>query len=534
MSGPTTLDLLTALCRAAPDYGLASSLMSRSTFVCTHPELPGVLAITPCDAKEYARSLLSDAHTESATKVREALYRLGSMKREECIPFLDKFAACHILGHLGLAQADTSIQQLTASHQALWSSMSRFKRGEKVAETESTVDAAHLIPNVDLNPESWAPADAIWQETTRGNLPERSSEGVVGLQAYFERFCSIDVGAPLAFVSVCNYTQVDIGKIDGALVRASERHRTLFRPEEILAIVEIKKSPPERSPLGFSFSLKDIGQAAGYAECLLQSLPSAVRRSVLFVVTDLHHIQLFTVARSSDVCAPVAYTKTPVRADAGHVLESLVYLNADTIVSPLHARAPAGLIPVLTGPLLGFGATSQTFGTSWKSADAVVKVTNRGPEGCVLMKHEADILRLLNTSVEDVSGIPRLLAVLDQDLENILITQRHLELILVDWGFAVHPANVSLPYEGTLRTASDAVLEKLGSGIEVFEVTPSDDLVSLVRSAVLLNNAEDLPPRTNYGDLREFWSHYKVPALAAALAVDYDGLARCFSNWHHL
>ena len=57
------------------------------------------------------------------------------------------------------------------------------------------------------------------------------------------------------------------------------------------------------------------------------------------------------------------------------------------------------------------------------------------------------------------------------------------EVLLVDW-YAAAPAGVPVPWEGTLRCASDRQLGQLAGGADELVPTPADDMSSLVRPCI--------------------------------------------------
>eukprot|EP00727_Mastigamoeba_balamuthi_P014055 m51a1_g9272 hypothetical protein (131) ;mRNA; f:95210-95879 len=129
------------------------------------------------------------------------------------------------------------------------------------------------------------------------------------------------------------------------------------------------------------------------------------------------------------------------------------------------------------------------------------------------MRHEAEILQLLNTSVKDLHGIPRLMAVLDQDV-GIIESPRALPL----GRGTMDDRHIRGLFPGLVRVLHEA---------HVRSIVHRD-----VRPENILIPDMVLPPRTDYRTLREFWNGFKILALDAALAANYEGLAHCFTNWH--
>jgi serine/threonine protein kinase len=119
-----------------------------------------------------------------------------------------------------------------------------------------------------------------------------------------------------------------------------------------------------------------------------------------------------------------------------------------------------------------------------------------------------------------------------------LLLQDNGDILVNDWGFAV-PANEPRPYSGAFIHASDSVLRHIAEGKTTFAVGPADDLVSLVRTTLVLNfpraavvieeaKKAKCPPPEVARQLIAGWKSWlprkwaKLQALAEQ--CDYDGV----------
>jgi serine/threonine protein kinase len=67
-----------------------------------------------------------------------------------------------------------------------------------------------------------------------------------------------------------------------------------------------------------------------------------------------------------------------------------------------------------------------------------------------------------------------------------LLLQDNSDILVNDWGFTV-PTNKPCPYSSTFIHTSDLVLRHITEGKTTFTVGPADDLISLVRTTLMLN-----------------------------------------------
>ncbi|KAM9970890.1 hypothetical protein ACTFIR_002754 [Dictyostelium discoideum] len=110
------------------------------------------------------------------------------------------------------------------------------------------------------------------------------------------------------------------------------------------------------------------------------------------------------------------------------------------------------------------------------------------------------------------------------------------EPYLIDWGFAIK-INAEEIYQGTLMTASDRVLDLLiDSSVEKFSLKPSDDLVSLVKTMIVLKEigvdkyirSENL----THQQLKDYWISIQTTSflykklLDLALNCDYQSIIK--------
>ncbi|KAM9957245.1 hypothetical protein ACTFIW_008986 [Dictyostelium discoideum] len=109
------------------------------------------------------------------------------------------------------------------------------------------------------------------------------------------------------------------------------------------------------------------------------------------------------------------------------------------------------------------------------------------------------------------------------------------EPYLIDWGFAIK-INAEEIYQGTLMTASDRVLDLLiDPSVEKFSLKPSDDLVSLVKTMIVLkeNGVEEYIRSENltHQQLKDYWisiqtSSFYKKFLDMALNCDYQSIIK--------
>jgi serine/threonine protein kinase len=119
-----------------------------------------------------------------------------------------------------------------------------------------------------------------------------------------------------------------------------------------------------------------------------------------------------------------------------------------------------------------------------------------------------------------------------------LMLQPSGDVLVNDWGFAV-PAGEPHPYSGTFTHASDAVLGHIAEGETSFAVGPADDLVSLVRTTLVLNvqraaeagdgmNMKAQSPADLAHQLIDMWKSCMpedwVKLQTVAEECDYDGV----------
>ena len=120
-----------------------------------------------------------------------------------------------------------------------------------------------------------------------------------------------------------------------------------------------------------------------------------------------------------------------------------------------------------------------------------------------------------------------------------LLLQDNGDILVNDWGFAV-PANEPHPYGGAFVHASDTVLGHIAEGKTTFAVGPADDLVSLVRTTLVLNfpraavaiegvNKAEYPPvlaRRLIDGWKSWLPRKWVKLQDLAEKCDYDGVRR--------
>eukprot|EP00727_Mastigamoeba_balamuthi_P000987 m51a1_g10886 hypothetical protein (381) ;mRNA; f:362-1883 len=236
----------------------------------------------------------------------------------------------------------------------------------------------------------------------------------LGIQGTFEELCKhVPEKACFQWVSLGTGTQKSMGRIDCVLVeqrKASvpDRH---FDAHTIKAVLELKKKHFVKGTVAWSSD--EIGQAAEYARHVLKNSAAASRDRVLFFVSDLDHVQIFSVSTSSDVLHPFCYERTDVLPDVKKWLTRALYMAADFYTTELHfGREP---LPQLTP--VGEGLTSQVFQTTLGGDVVAVKVLRpkyvsaRAGEAVGLCAYEVGVLKQL----EGIDGVPSVVCVLNGD-----------------------------------------------------------------------------------------------------------------------
>src|SRR5690348_5867198 len=118
------------------------------------------------------------------------------------------------------------------------------------------------------------------------------------------------------------------------------------------------------------------------------------------------------------------------------------------------------------------------------------------------------------------------------------MTDQNKNVLLIDWGFATRLGEETT-YQGTIKTASNNVLEQLGYGWEKFAPKKSDDLHSVLRCYYLVRNQPVQNQLHNmdteeFGLIKEFWNKelstpHWIKCCEAADNEDYDKLKLLFN-----
>eukprot|EP00727_Mastigamoeba_balamuthi_P001448 m51a1_g1130 hypothetical protein (335) ;mRNA; f:202318-204320 len=231
----------------------------------------------------------------------------------------------------------------------------------------------------------------------------------------FEELCKhAPEEACFQWVSLGTVTQKSMGRIDCVLVEqrqasVPDRH---FDAHAIKAVLELKKKKHFVKGT-ITWSSDEIGQAAEYARHVLKNSAAASRDRVLFFVSDLDHVQIFSVSTSSDVLNPFCYKRTDVLPDAKKWLTHALYMAADFYTTEL--RFGSEPLPQLTP--VGEGLTSQVFQTTLGGDAVAVKVLRpkyvsaRDGEAVGLCAYEVGVLKQL----EGIDGVPSVVCVLNGD-----------------------------------------------------------------------------------------------------------------------
>ncbi|KAM9993115.1 hypothetical protein ACTFIZ_011095 [Dictyostelium cf. discoideum] len=117
---------------------------------------------------------------------------------------------------------------------------------------------------------------------------------------------------------------------------------------------------------------------------------------------------------------------------------------------------------------------------------------------------------------------------------NIIVYKN--EPYLIDWGFAIKNNSEEI-YQGTLMTASDRILDLLiDPSVKKFSLKPSDDLVSLVKTIIVLKETgveEDIrSANLSLQQLKEYWKSVEKTSLIykklldMALKCDYQSIIK--------
>eukprot|EP00727_Mastigamoeba_balamuthi_P001554 m51a1_g11396 putative protein kinase (454) ;mRNA; f:4305-9567 len=322
-----------------------------------------------------------------------------------------------------------------------------------LARTKSVPAAVHAGVDVKLVEDTWDPVKVAGVETLHGLLAALGlNPPVDDRESLVSRIEELSSSADRTFVGSSILAEEPRPSAEGPRVslspqveRVRQRCQTAFR----------------------CCSLLTVGQAAEYALRILKSSPAALRMEVLFFVTDLHHIQLFSV--SCRLTSQVFHT----------------ILNGKDVVVKLPRRNPgfevdpAGLVRnevAILGDLNGIRGVPHVLNVFENNVGFIMEPYARQklPQGA-----SVQILRDVFTGLVDVLAAVHAKGIVHRDIRppNILIHGD--QPLLIDWGFAVR-ASEPHSYCGTLCTASDRVLELICSNHAHFEVTPSDDLVSLI------------------------------------------------------
>jgi predicted Ser/Thr protein kinase len=333
-----------------------------------------------------------------------------------------------------------------------------------------------------------------------------------------------------------------------------------LQPLQIMVVLEIKKCKQV-------FTFTEVGQTIEYAKELLGSSPVAVRSRVITAITDLHKIQLFDISYSGTTVPLFKYRKTAILENAKDILLRLLCTDVSYFISSL----TAGGTIVVPQTCLGQGVSSQVFYTFFREAPAAVKMylgdkyreleqecqTLQAISGIpgvpeFLTKCDKQCAFLMRPVGEPVSQLslpevkqlfPPLVSTLQQVHEkglvhrdirpaNLVLVKNPDHLVLIDWGFSA-PADTPLYYQGTTKTASDRVLKLLAEE-QPFAVGRSDDLISLVRTAALLqSHTKGMPESKNdYTGILEYWrpvsKSFLAPLFQAASNADYKTLSSLF------
>jgi len=324
-------------------------------------------------------------------------------------------------------------------------------------------------------------------------------------------------------------------------IRSKASHKPSLRPDLSFFAVEdaetalnvqfIGDYKVEKNQQG-SFTDTDLGSMMGYLRCLMY-IEQPFRKQIYGFLLNSEKIQFVRCVRESN--NELTWTITdhlPVRKNKQtdpwpQGLNQLLALLVRSSSELGFERIRSSIEQVQPTEFLGRGASALVFGAS---SGGVLKIFKKEPEGI----KEGRVLEILNGA--GVPNIPecvnkngdtlhlrpraRALKVglfktrhalqaletlqqahaagwIHRDFrpENLMLAFYNNEsdsLLVNDWGFAVQKKEIC-EYNGTIICASDRILDLIASGSDTFEVLPSDDYESFLRTLFCICFPRDSP-----------------------------------------